>query len=403
MNSTDATARPLTDSATGVGGGLLATNISPRGGVAAGVRGPVAEAPESSGTSFASRARSTLDTWKQVVPHVEDQRDDDYAGVLRRISRYTPAHARAVEMANYLRTIDTRSGAFDAKDRSNYANELQQCGTWLEFAAYSDDESLLLASAKFCQRYRLCPFCALRRCSRSLQDNAPRVRHALDEARADHSSAYLALLTLTVKNGHDLDERFNHLVESWREITTRRRLYNAWIEGKYKKRRPWTFAAAFAGGTYAIEIKRGKDSGGWHPHLHAAVLVTGETSQQAIRSEWERVTGDSFIADFRPFHSFEHTNNPTDEAIADDLAEVLKYPLKFGDISIPDNWHAELVLSGRRLRGCFGSMYGVKESDELTDCYADRLADMPYVVIAAKWMGDGYEILEPGARREFEG
>ncbi|WP_145444554.1 protein rep [Mucisphaera calidilacus] len=328
----------------------------------------------------------------------EEERDDDFAGVVKRISRYTPAHARAVEMAEYLRTIDTRAGSFDAKDRTNYAYELEQCGTWLEFAAYSEDESLLLASAKFCQRYRLCPFCALRRCSRSLQDNAPRVRHALDEAQADHSSAYLALLTLTVRNGPDLTERFNHLVENWRHLTDKRRAYLAWAEGKRRRREPWTFAAAFSGGTYAIEIKRGKGSKGWHPHLHAAVLVTGDTDQNSIRREWESITGDSFIADFRPFHSFEHTNNPSDEAIADDLAEVLKYPLKFGDITIPDNWHAELALSGRRLRGCFGSMYGIKEPDDLTDRYADRFADLPYVHIAAKWMGDGYELVNPQLR-----
>ena len=85
-------------------------------------------------------------------------------------------------------------------------------------------------------------------------------------------------------------------------------------------------------------------------------------------------------------------------SLASDLIEVLKYPLKFGAISIPDNWHAEQILAGRRLRGSFGSLYGLGDAYHLTD-YADRFEGSPYEIIAARWMGDEYAIVDPEVTR----
>lgn len=358
--------------------------------------------PLSSGTDLASRARARAGHFsihgdKASSAMETPDRDDDLAPVMVRLDRYAPAHARALEMAAYIRSIDVRRDAMDGRDRSRYADELEQCGQWIEFESYPEREASLLVAAKFCQRFRLCPFCALRRCARSLQDNAPRVRHALAVVRSTCPGASMGLLTLTVKNGEDLEERFEHLVDGWRALMLRRRHYLDWERnGRRGHTRQWTCLAAFSGGVYSIEIKRGQGTrgGGWHPHLHAAVIVEGDVGQERISAEWIEITGDSHVVDLRPFRSFVESDDPDDESIASDLLEVLKYPLKFNSITLPDNWHAELVLSGRRLRGTFGSLRGLKlDNDELTD-YADQFAGEPFIRIAARWLDDRYIICE---------
>ena len=41
-------------------------------------------------------------------------------------------------------------------------------------------------------------------------------------------------------------------------------------------------------------------------------------------------------------------------------AEVCKYALKFGDLSVEKTWEAFKVLKGKRLTGSFGLLWGVK-------------------------------------------
>ena len=47
-------------------------------------------------------------------------------------------------------------------------------------------------------------------------------------------------------------------------------------------------------------------------------------------------------------------------AIQNAAAEVCKYALKFGDLSVENTWEAFKVLKGKRLSGAFGSLWGVK-------------------------------------------
>lgn len=349
------------------------------------------------------RVPSLIHEHKAFATGKTGENDADYAPVEVRLSRYAPAHQRALDMAAYLRTIDINDHDFGGGDRSHYPTELERCGQYLEFDTFPERQASLLSAAMFCQRFRLCPFCAMRRCARSLQDNAPKVRKVFAETKVANAQAWAGMLTLTVRNGEDLRERFQHLVNSWRSVMQRRRYYLAWLNrGKRGKAQPFTFAAMFSGGAYSIEIKRGKGSGGWHPHLHALVLVDGPLDEQRVRNEWEEVTGDSFQCRLVPCHSMADSGkDSSDEALAADLVEVLKYPLKFSDISLPDNWHAELVLAGRRLRGTFGSLRGVViDPAELTD-YAAEFADLPFVKIAAQWMGDEYRLVDGAEHRRW--
>jgi hypothetical protein len=66
-------------------------------------------------------------------------------------------------------------------------------------------------------------------------------------------------------------------------------------------------------------------------------------------------------------------------------AEVCKYALKFGDLSVENTWEAFKVLKGKRLSGAFGSLYGVKIPENLADEMPDE-KDLPYLEMLYKFV-----------------
>ena len=70
------------------------------------------------------------------------------------------------------------------------------------------------------------------------------------------------------------------------------------------KRQHVEFAKA-VGGVHSIEVKRGKGSGLWHPHVHMIWLCHEAPDQAKLRQEWEGWAGDSWSCKVVPFHSQE--------------------------------------------------------------------------------------------------
>ena len=66
-------------------------------------------------------------------------------------------------------------------------------------------------------------------------------------------------------------------------------------------------------------------------------------------------------------------------------AEVCKYALKFGDLSVQDTWQAFNVLKGKRLTGSFGLLWGVKIPENLADEMPDD-QDLPYLEMLYKFV-----------------
>ena len=72
------------------------------------------------------------------------------------------------------------------------------------------------------------------------------------------------------------------------------------------------------------------------------------------------------------------------------IAEVCKYALKFGDLSVEKTWEAYMVLKGDRkvglrLSGSFGLLRGVKMDDEATTD-DDLQEDLPYLEMLYKFV-----------------
>ena len=128
---------------------------------------------------------------------------------------------------------------------------------------------------------------------------------------------------------------------------------------KLRRTRLWT--KAIKGGMAVYEIKRNRETGHWNVHVHA--LTHGRyLDQPALKREWHRITGDSFIVDVR------EVKDPSKGA-----EYVAKYATKAFDHSVtstPEGLvEAIRALAGKRLVVTFGTWRGfaltaVEPSDE---------------------------------------
>jgi hypothetical protein len=272
------------------------------------------------------------------------------------IADYAARKTRATEMCEYVSHLrDPRR-----KDIERVYTNLKLCASYLVFNDYFTVEQLKLVKAHTCKQHLLCPFCAARRAGKFVAKNLPKVEKVLSER-----PRIAAMVTLTVRNGPDLQERYNHLRRAYKRLNQRRR--------DALKGRTSTEWAKVAGAITSYEFtKRGEETG-WHPHIHALVLLNDYIDQAKLSEEWHAITGDSFVVDIRKI-----TAKPSAGGvdIASGLLEVCKYALKFADLSLEDTWHAYTVLKGRRLVDCFGVLRGIVIPDDLLD---DPLEGLPYI------------------------
>jgi hypothetical protein len=302
----------------------------------------------------------------------------------RRLDRYSLAHDRAKNMVTYLNdTVNSLTeGSIKHYQLSRLHSTMSECGNYLVFRKYIPIDQTRLHAASFCKKHLLCPLCAIRRGSKSLAAYVERYQYLLSE----NSNLKASLITLTVKNGEDLFERYDHLNRSKKRLIDNRR-------DALKKGRGRTVTRFWKGYVGTIEVTN--KGNGWHPHTHLIVLhdesMNHRKHQECLSEEWKRITGDSYIVDVRPLQ------NPSDPA--SDFVEVFKYALKFSDLNPRENLHAALVLKGRRLLYSGGLFRGIKIPDELTD---ESIEDLPYVELFYNYIDNvGYslssvsEIVEP--------
>ena len=170
-----------------------------------------------------------------------------------RLKRYGRAKDQAVSMSQYIRHFHT--------DQIKVASAIQDCANYLVFNHYYTVGEIKLAKVHTCKKHLLCPFCAIRRGSLQVSHKKDQVKRLLEE----NPSYELSMMTLTVKDGHDLLERYKHLTKSIREFLKRRH------------RTKDSLAKKILGAVWSIEVKRGKNSGQWHPHAHF-VIVTDKSN-----------------------------------------------------------------------------------------------------------------------------
>lgn len=276
----------------------------------------------------------------------------------KRVDRYGKAKNGALEVAEYMAALPEHQAT---------AARVQACGDYLVFRHYFTVDQVRLHGAQLCMKHLLCPLCAIRRGSKALK--AYLDRWECIEAQKPHLRPFL--VTLTVKDGPDLAERFKHLQKAQHEL---------W---KRKHRGRGSALDCVQGAVWSYEVKRGSGSGVWHPHLHMIALAEHQPDQLELAAEWKSITLDSHIVDVRPISQ----DDPVSGFI-----EVFKYAVKFSDQPPEDTVHAWRVLAGKRLLGSAGCFRGVEVPESLLDD-PEGLDGLPYATLFYRYLeGRGYAL-----------
>lgn len=261
------------------------------------------------------------------------------------------------------------------------SHRLLRCGNQLGFDWYPAPDKVVLSSAKFCGLTLLCPNCAHRRAAK-----AGAKLHEKLQSLGDRFDFYL--VTLTVKNGPDLAERFAHLVNSFKTL---RRLARDHRKGKGR----FVELARADGLVWSFEFTHSEH--GWHPHVHMiAALPRGSRPifwgdhhagpekglPTQLKRDWQAVTGDSMIT---------HAERIEGDDLFAGVCEAVKYAAKFSDLTIEQSVHAWTVLRGARLMECSGVLRGVVLPP------GSSLLDQPlegqYFRLLYLWHGRGYALI----------
>ena len=304
----------------------------------------------------------------------------------KRIDRYSNARKGSERTIHFLRKIyqgdlQYTEEEISTPDCGRLLRRMESCAQWLWFRNYYTVGEVRLSKVHTCQIPLMCPFCAIRRGAKATEAYVSR----FEQVKKENPKLVPYLLTLTVANGSDLQERYEHLTRSWKTFLERRRDF-------LKKNRGFNELCKVEGGAFAYETTY-NEKDGWHPHMHAVVMVdpanpidfpaygTGiEKQNSPLAREWHSITGDSYIVDCRPIDQ----KNP-----AEGFVEVFKYALKFADL---DDWlklRAYQILRGRRMSGSFGCFWGVKVPESDAD---EQLEDLPYAEMIYRFTKSGYSL-----------
>ena len=299
-----------------------------------------------------------------------------------RITRLGDRRKDTRKFLHWLRHLDTTNRPDLAKAQA----KLSGCGNWLAFNHYYTVDQIRLSACHTCDMPLLCSFCGSRRGSKYMQKYLERFKIVMAQ------NPYLkpVFLSLTTKNGDDLQERFTHFMGSLRKLLKKRR--NA------KKGLTRTELEKAVGGVYSVETtNKGK---GWHVHMHAIVLLTDWIDREALSKEWQAITKDgSKILDVRRFGKgseiFDQEGNISPKLI-ESFAEVFKYAVKFSDLDHGDRLHAWETMRGKRLVGSWGKFWGVEVPPGGLD---DLLTDLPFMQLIYRFKRNAYNLARV---REFD-
>lgn len=290
------------------------------------------------------------------------------------LSRFEKAKFRSQSLAGYFQAV--LNGEIPASqdilcDLSDRRRKLHQCGSLLTIRNFYETGRIEHFASR-CRQHMLCSSCAIIRGSKIMANILQRV-----QARG-LNQCWPYLLTVTIKDGFSLANSFSHLSGCWSRLVNRRKGRNGFGGNSL---------GLLVGGVATFEVKRGRNSKIWHPHIHALVfsrepLPVVQRSEQwlwpDLSAEWFDITGDSKIIECHPIHDDKGcvlTPNQCFVSVSDGnsiinndfiraVCECSKYALKVTEMSNSDILHIWQTLRGSRFIRTFGEMYGKIESDE---------------------------------------
>lgn len=257
-----------------------------------------------------------------------------------RLDRYGNARENALQFRDFLLV----------QQEHKLADALGDCGNYATFRHYFTVGETRLSKFCTCKKHLLCPLCAIRRGAKAIRVYLARVKSLM----ASDALLRPYMVTFTVKNGSDLEERYKHLSGNLRAYHRKRSRTRQTGEVLKAKSAVWSYEFTNKGN-------------GWHPHAHAIWLCHTPPDAFALSEEWHQLTGDSYIVDVRPVDMSDPIGG---------FCEVFKYAMKFSDLPDFERLTAYHTLKGKRLQDSFGDLRGLdiepSDSDELLD-------ELPYI------------------------
>lgn len=306
--------------------------------------------------------------------NLEAEFSDDYYKHRKRISKLSEYKTRTISFVNWAKA----NGEVNDFTLLHYStsipllDKLYCCHSDLVFRHYLETGKIKLHQAKHCDIHLLCPLCAIRRASKKLKIYKEKTDILLEQ---HDNKVFMYMLTLTVLDGLVLKEVYNHITKSIKTLMSRRRDCIRAKSGakKYAYALNSMFANVIAG-VYSTEIKKGKNSNIWHPHIHLLIISDRIIDYSDAIQEWKDITLDSCNIHFDPI---------TPENMDTSFVEVFKYALKFSDMPFKDNYEAFQAIRGKRLLGSFGAFRGLEtveidESEEDLQNFVELLYKYDY-------------------------
>lgn len=268
------------------------------------------------------------------------------------------------------------ANSFKRLGKTSKGLRVKECGTFLEFREYFDDNAFKLHHANFC-KVRLCPMCAWRRSLKIFGQ----VSQIMDNIKGRKKFIFL---TLTVKNctGENLSKTIDQLYKGYKRLTERKEIKDT-----------------FLGWFRCLEVTYNKMTKEYHPHFHIILCAKDNyyksddyISQDRFCVLWRQ----AMRLDYYPSVWVEKVKN-TKKAVC----EVAKYTTKNtdyltnGGIAIDEVVNTlDDSLAGRRLCA-FGGIFkdiakqlkldDMENGDLVNTSGEDLRADVDYMVHKFGW------------------
>jgi hypothetical protein len=226
-----------------------------------------------------------------------------------------------------------------------------------------------------------------------------RVRERVEQLRGKGIRRF-AFMTLTYRDTESLDGAVDRC---WRDFR------------KLRERRLWE---AVRGAVATIEIKRGKGSGLWHPHLHVLIArpsckcLKGRNpsdggpiclhgrvwcphalNQCCLSAAWREITGESYVVDIRAVQA------DVDADMAGAVREVVKYCTKLTEVDATEKEDGtsdvllmHRAIRRRRLLTTTGDFRGLREAESAEELLEDpesrpcAFCGTPWETVTAVWV-----------------
>lgn len=174
--------------------------------------------------------------------------------------------------------------------------------------------------------------CHLRWCPLCSDSRRSYISHSV--AAWVEKQSYPKFLTLTIMHSNaPLEHQIDHLYKYFRLLRKRK-----------------DFREAVPGGFWFFQIKKSKQSGQWHPHLHC--LITGlYIAHSRLVHMWKEITCNSTVVDIRPIRDPAKACN--------DAARYAASPGSLAGLSFEDALELVECMHGRRICGTWGTARAV--------------------------------------------